>query len=442
VPFRDLAIFLIVFGGIPFILRQPAIGVMYWAWISLMNPHRQAWGPAYDFQFGMLIAVVTFIALVVSKEPKQMKGGGSAVVLLIFVCWTCLTTIYALVPESAVGMLERTVKIQLFTFVALFVLYKREHVIWLIGVIVLSIGYYAVKGGVFTILTGGNFRVWGPAESFIADNNALALASVMTIPLWGYLFVIFRNRWQRMAIGLAIGLTAASALGSYSRGALLAIVAMSIFLWLKGRKKLMLGVAVAIAAVGLAAFMPSAWEERMRSIGEYQVDSSANGRLETWKMLFNLALDRPLIGGGFEPYRQWIVDTYNPSYGGVHAAHSIYFQVLGEQGFVGLGLFLLFWALVWRMCSQVARISKGKQDERWAYWLAQMIKVSLVAYFVGGTFLNLAYWDMPYFLFVAIAVTHKILRQARSPLADNRSVDRSVASVPANAQVTLRRDAG
>jgi len=71
-----------------------------------------------------------------------------------------------------------------------------------------------------------------------------------------------------------------------------------------------------------------------------------------------------------------------------------------------------------------------------------MIKVSLVAYFVGGTFLNLAYWDMPYFLFVAIAVTHKILRQARSPLADNRSVDRSVASVPANAQVTLRRDAG
>jgi len=442
VPFRDLAIFLIVIGGIPFILRQPAIGVMYWAWISLMNPHRQAWGPAYDFQFGMLIAVVTFIALVVSKETKQMKGGGAALVLLVFVCWTCLTTIYAFVPESAVAMLERTLKIQLFTFVALFVLYKREHVIWLIGVIVLSIGYYAVKGGVFTILTGGNFRVWGPAESFIADNNALALASVMTIPLWGYLFVIFRNRWQRMAIGLAIGLTAASALGSYSRGALLAIVAMSIFLWLKGRKKLILGVAVAIAAVGLAAFMPSSWEERMASIGEYQADSSANARLETWKMLFNLALDRPLIGGGFEPYRQWIVDTYNPSYGGVHAAHSIYFQVLGEQGFVGLGLFLLFWALVWRMCSQVARISKGKQDERWAYWLAQMIKVSLVAYFVGGTFLNLAYWDMPYFLFVAIAVTHKILRQARSPLADNRSVDRSVASVPANAQVTLRRDAG
>ena len=89
----------------------------------------------------------------------------------------------------------------------------------------------------------------------------------------------------------------------------------------------------------------------------------------------------------------------------MHAAHSIYFQVLGEHGFVALGLFLLFWALVWRMCSQVAALTQDRPDEHWAYWLAQMIKVSLVAYLVGGAFLNLAYWDVPYYLFVAVAVT-------------------------------------
>ncbi len=76
-------------------------------------------------------------------------------------------------------------------------------------------------------------------------------------------------------------------------------------------------------------------------------------------MLWNLAVDRPFTGGGFETYQRWIFQKYNPGYDGTHAAHSIYFQVLGEHGFVALGLFLMFWALVWRMCNQVATMSRG-----------------------------------------------------------------------------------
>ena len=121
-----------------------------------------------------------------------------------------------------------------------------------------------------------------------------------------------------------------------------------------------------------------------------------------------------MLGGGFEPYERWVFEIYNPSYPGALAAHSIYFQVLGEHGFVALGLFLLFWALVWRMCSQVVRVTEHRPEERWAFWVAQMTKVSLVAYLVGGTFLNLAYWDMPYFLFVAVAVTRWLVLQRKT----------------------------
>jgi probable O-glycosylation ligase (exosortase A-associated) len=160
--------------------------------------------------------------------------------------------------------------------------------------------------------------------------------------------------------------------------------------------------------------MPAEWMARMSTIGSYQTDESAIGRIETWKMLYHLASARPLLGGGFEPYERWIFDIYYPSATGVHAAHSIYFQVLGEHGFLAFGLFLLFWALVWRMCSQVVRLTENVPDQRWAYWLAQMTKVSLVAYLVGGAFLNLAYWDMPYFLFVAVAVTRWVVRQPKT----------------------------
>ena len=67
----------------------------------------------------------------------------------------CVTTLFALVPERAHLMLDRVLKIQLFTFVGLLVLCKRVHVIGLIWVLVLSIGYYGIKGGLFTFLAGG-----------------------------------------------------------------------------------------------------------------------------------------------------------------------------------------------------------------------------------------------------------------------------------------------
>jgi probable O-glycosylation ligase (exosortase A-associated) len=311
-------------------------------------------------------------------------------------------------------MLERTVKVQVGTFLALTLLFRKDHVLALIWVVAGSIGFYAIKGGLFTIATLGQYRVWGPEDSFIADNNAFALATVMSIPLWVYLYTQYKARpWIRLGIIAATALSAVSAIGSHSRGAVVAIIAMAAFLWIKSRRKLAVGSVLVIAAVATVVFMPREWEERIATITAPTEEQSANQRLETWKMLWNLAVDRPITGGGFEAYQRWIFQKYNPSYDRSHAAHSIYFQVLGEHGFIALGLFLLFWALVWRMCSQVAAFSQGSPDEHWAYWLAQMLKVSIVAYLVGGAFLNLAYWDVPYYLFVAVAVARWTLTTGR-----------------------------
>ena len=107
---------------------------------------------------------------------------------------------------------------------------------------VLAIGFYAVKGGLFTIATLGQFRVWGPEDSFIYDNNAFALATVMSIPLWVYLFTQSAHRpWVRFGIMFAVAMSAVSAIGTHSRGAVLAIVAMAMFLWFKSRRKLVVG---------------------------------------------------------------------------------------------------------------------------------------------------------------------------------------------------------
>jgi putative inorganic carbon (hco3(-)) transporter len=411
---RDVLLVTFMSVALPLMMRRPAWGALGWVWFGTMNPHRLAWGFAANLPFAMAIGIATVVGALFSKEPKKLKGGAATAVLFLFVIYMIFTTFFALVPERAWPMLERTVKIQLGTLLVLTLLYRKEHVIALIWMIAGSVGFYAVKGGLFTLATLGQFRVWGPGDSFINDNNAFALATVMSIPLWVYLFTQYKSRpWIRLGILAAIGLSAVSAIGSHSRGAVVAIVAMGLFLWLKSRMKVFTGAVMLTAAIGLVTFMPETWESRIATITNPRADESANSRLETWKTLWNLAIDRPFVGGGFETYTRSIFATYNPSYGGTHAAHSIYFQVLGEHGFLAFALFLLFWALVWRMCSQVAAMTRERPDEQWAFWLAQMVKVSMVAYFVGGAFLNLAYWDAPYYLFVAVAVARYSLKQAR-----------------------------
>ena len=439
---RDILLVAFMAVALLFMVWRPAWGALGWVWFGIMNPHRLAWGFATTISFAWAIGIATVIGALFSKEPKHLKGGMATFVLALFVAYMLFTTSFALVPDRAWPMFERAIKVQVGTLMALVLLYRKDHVLALMWVIAGSIGFYAIKGGIFTIATLGQYRVWGPEDSFIADNNAFGLATVMSIPLWAYLYTQYRERpWIRIAVIAAVLLSAVSAIGSHSRGAVVAIFAMAVFLWLKSKRKLALGAFILIAAISAVAFMPQEWEERISTITDPRAEQSANSRLETWTMLWNLAADRPLTGGGFETYQRWIFEKYNPGYDRTHAAHSIYFQVLGEHGFLALGLFLLFWALVWRMCSQVAAMSRNRPDEHWAFWLAQMLKVSMVAYLVGGAFQNLAYWDVPYYLFVAIAVTRWSLNRARAAAPEVEGADTQMAesaSIPASVSASTK----
>src|SRR5215470_14518218 len=164
---RDLVLFGLVFGAVPFIIWHPYIGVLFWAWLGMMNPHRLTWGMAYNFPFAQLVAIATLVGLLVTKDERRWKAGPEVYVLLVFLLWMSLTTLQALEPDAAFEEWKRVMKIQLMGFVALIVLNSRRHIELLTWVITLSIAFYGVKGGLFTILTGGNFRVWGPEGSYI-----------------------------------------------------------------------------------------------------------------------------------------------------------------------------------------------------------------------------------------------------------------------------------
>lgn len=406
---RDIIVTLIVFGSLPFIFRQPFVGVLMWVWVSLMTPHALGWGFASSFPFAAIIAGTTMVALLVSKSPKGMPWTPVSIVLLVFAIWMTVTTIFSFFPEKSYIQWNKVMKIMLMTLVALMLVKSREQIIRFIWVVVLSLGFFGVKGGIFTIFTGGEFRVWGPPGSFIQGNNELALALIAIIPLMHYLQFVVVERWKHHALNAAMLLCALAALGSHSRGALLAIAAMGMFLWIKSNRKGRLGVLLLLAVPILVLFMPEKWSERMDTIQRYDQDESALGRFNAWWMAWNLAKDNPIVGGGFAIYEQLTFSLYAPDPTQVRAAHSMYFQALGEHGFVGLFLFLLLAILTWRSASWIVRHAAQDVELRWAGHLAAMIQVSLIGYSVGAAFLSLLYFDLPYYLIVAVVATRVLV---------------------------------
>jgi probable O-glycosylation ligase (exosortase A-associated) len=252
--------------------------------------------------------------------------------------------------------------------------------------------------------------VLGPDGGFISGNTEIALALTVTLPLMHWLQQQTHRKWLRLTAAVAMVLIGISVLGSYSRGGLLALVAMGVFLWLKSRRKAGLGIALVLFVVILANVMPDAWYDKMHTIDTYQEDSSAMGRIGAWQFARSLAFDRPIGGGGFDTFQPDAYAKYAPEARPLDP-HSIWFQVLAEQGFVGLGLFILFWLLSWRTGSQVIRRVNGHPELYWARDLASMIHASFIGFWVGGTFLGLAYWDYPYILAITLVLTKVVVEK-------------------------------
>jgi probable O-glycosylation ligase (exosortase A-associated) len=186
---RDVLLTFVVGALLIAILARPRIGAYAWAWVSLMNPQRLVWGFAAAIPFAQVIAITTLFRAVFSTKRNPFPVNPITAIYVSFLLWMSITSVFALNTPDVV--LERWIfvaKIHLMIFVTHLLLRERKQIERLIWVVTLSIGFYGIKGGMFTLITGGEYRVWGPRLSTIEGNNELAVALVMLIPFMVYLY--------------------------------------------------------------------------------------------------------------------------------------------------------------------------------------------------------------------------------------------------------------
>ena len=410
---RDALVAIFLFGWIPLILAKPWTGALAWAVISYFNPHRLTWGFAYHLPWGMILGGTTLFAWIFSKEKKSFPLTAPSIMLIIFTIWVSITTLFALDPDLAIEKWSKASKIIGMTFVTMAVINNRERLNWLIWIICASFGFFALRGGLFTLMSGGAHRVYGPLDSFIEDNNALALACIMVLPLFRYLQLQVTKPWLRWGLAGFMFLMLLSILASYSRGAFVALVVMSFMFWLRSRRRMLLGVIGFVALAGAFAYMPAAYFDRLSTIQTFEEDRSADNRFEAWTFAYKIASARPITGGGFQAFHS--VANYNRYYpiaAGARGAHSIWFEALGEHGFIGLLLFLGLMGITITECSRLMKRTRDRPELAWAHDLCAMVQVSVISYGVGGAFLNLAIFDLYYHLIAIVVITSAIVKTA------------------------------
>jgi probable O-glycosylation ligase (exosortase A-associated) len=410
---RDLFVTAVVFGLLPSCFMRSDIGLMVFCWLSYMNPHRLCYGFASTMPYAQLVALATLAGLLTSKEPKKIPWKAPVVLILVFLIWMLVTTVFAFYEEAAWIMFNQTWKIQLITFLITIIMTTKERINNLVWVMAMSLAFYGVKGGIFTITTGGSARVWGPASTFIGGNNEIGLALLMTLPLLRYLQLASNNLLIKRGMTAVIVLSILCILGTQSRGALVGFAAVILFLVLKSRNKVPLVLALAITIPAALSMMPESWYARMNTMKTYTKDGSAMGRINAWYTAVNIANHR-IVGGGFKCLH--LVETfrrYAPNPDDVHDAHSIFFQVIGEHGYIGLILFVAIGLTSWNLAAKTAKLARGDPEFNWMADLCNMIQVSFVGYASAGLFLGLATFDLFYNLVAVVVACNVLITKSR-----------------------------
>lgn len=430
---RSLLLVSVLLALLPMAFIMPQVGLYLWGWLDYMQPHREVYGFASDLQLNLIVAVTTIIGLFVSKERKLPDFSWATLWLALLTLWIFVSHVFSLAPEQSWEYTDRAWRVYLFIFLILIICHSRVRIhaiLWILGI---SIAYYSLKGGVFTLLTGGQARVWGPPTSMIGDNNHLAIATAAVIPILNYLRLQSCNFYVRLAVAGTIFFSVVSIIGSLSRGGFIALMVCAAVFWWRSQHKALLSLAAVVVIIPAAIyFVPQNWTERIETLEEFETDSSFQGRIDAWKNNIDVALANPLTGAGLRVvYLQPVIAPYQSEIREARAAHNMYFEMLGGTGFLGFFFFAMYLASGWFALSKVRKQTRGIREWQWAHDLATMSQVSLASFCVGAASVSMEFWS-GYMTIIAVGTNVLILVKRHLPTADD-------AAAPAPARSGRRR---
>lgn len=403
--------------------KRPFIALGMWIWTAMFFPNAWMYGIGTMLRYNLIFTGIAVLGYLMLKNKPKVRFGALGALILLFLAWTTLSTAMTEgLPEVAWEIWSRFFKvILLFIFVVL-IIDKKLHIDFFLGCVVLSIGFYGSLEALKYILSGGGHMIEGFYGHVLGDRNELALAFVITLPICSYLLAEYGSQSRLVRLGLlgVMSLLVVAIVGTQSRGGFIALLGLGGYFFMKSDRKILLAILVVVMVGVMSYIVSDTWTSRMNTINDAGDDASFMGRVVAWKLSFIMATRHPFFGGGFkalETFTVWksltldffsfpffYTGTSLPDETKPHAAHSVYFQVLGDHGFMGLTIYLAFLARAFIGARRVARAAKAHIETRWIASAAVMLQLCIFAFCLGGAALSFAYFDLMYALYGIVLV--------------------------------------
>jgi len=396
-------------------LRVPVVALCLWFWTSIYPLQNWLWGIALSLRFNLIFALATIVGYFFMKNKPSFKLTGLMLLVIIFCLHSGLSVAVHGFHDRMWVYFENFAKGLVFFIFAILLIRKKRHFDVFLYFLAISICFYGVIEGLKVLSTGGGHQVrgiYGP----LGDNNKVALGINMCIPLMLYLTSQATNKYLKLALLGTSFLCVMAVIGSASRGGFIGLIFIAAYYWWRNGKKISILFGFAFVYLIVTNLMPASWFDRMNTMKGSQTQESFNpmtSRITSWKINYLAALDNPFLGHGFDATATRVVwrdyvhrldslnwGVYTPVPNKGYVAHSIYFEVLGNQGFLGLIIYL---SIIIAALLKVNSISKKYYSKgSWERGLLSAIAVSIVGYCISGAALSAAYFELFYALIALV----------------------------------------
>jgi probable O-glycosylation ligase (exosortase A-associated) len=425
---RDLLVSAFIIAFLPTSFRRPFIGLLLFTLLAYMRVQDLTWGFARFQRWSFYVAIITLAGFFLSTGEKRfMLPDLRNYVMIALAVLVGLSLVFSGQVEGMADV-SRYIEYLKIVGVALFttgVVKNRDYLRVLVWIIALSFGFFGVKNGVAMVLSGGSLVIWQGPGGMMADNNDFALALTMAVPLLFHLGLAERRKMMRRVMLATVPLTMLTIVATHSRGAFLALsCSILVLVWRSRNRVAGIATFLLIAVAGYLA-APQSYKERIATIGKYEQDSSALGRLAAWSVARNMITARPVFGIGFDKFtRNYRAYDRTPAPSGavgqtiIHVAHNSYLQIWAECGTPAFFLYLSLMALTYLDLWRIRRLARDRYHSSWILSYTTMFEASFTSFVVGSFFLNRAQFDL-FYHFVAVVTVFGVIarREMEDPTA-------------------------
>ena len=402
---RDIIFSAMVLFMVPACYRKPFIGLVMFSWLAYMRPQDLTWGFAREQRWSYLIAITTFVGFLKSRPDQWfLRDWRNYVMMAMIVTVGVSGLISKYASAITFNYFMEFAKILIIAIFTTAVVVRREQLRMLLWIIALSLGFFGVKSGIWGIMTLGQVRIIRGPGGMMLDNNALSLALAMAVPMLLHLGLTERHRLVRYAFLISVPLSALTVMLTHSRGGFLSLACgLAVVIWHSRNRVAVFSAALMLGLVAIV-LAPQSYKDRISTIGEYETEGSAQGRIRSWGVGYRMAMANPVMGVGIAQFVHHYKDFSKDPGRGVLVAHNSFIQIWAESGTISLILYLSLLASCFIMVWQVRARARHHFYTSWILNYCTMFEACMVAFTVGGMFLNKAHFDLFYHLVAIILV--------------------------------------